>query len=415
MLPRVWFSCQFLIGLLAITWAFSSARSSTSPRWEQRFPLVLLCLPLYAALQAVPLPLPVVQALSPVRAELHESVSFLAEQALPWTPLSVDPAATREFALRLAAYTVVYWIARGLSTRLARFQLAVATPVLVVAVIQSTIAVGQQFFGGPASGSYVNRNHLAGLLEMSLPFAVVAAFTMGRHALRHHTITFAASAAVAGATAVLILAGILATRSRAGLLAALVSLMVLSLASLGHLTRSRRSWLLVPLLPALAAASLLYLPSQNLVRRYGALFGGESLLREGRVLLWRETLDLIAAYPLVGCGFGGYEPAFLRYKNSAPMVSDTHAHNDYLELIAEVGVIGFALCAVLGAPAVAKALRASRRHGFRQNPLALACAGSLAAILLHSFFDFNLRIPANGMLFFWVLGIFGSVSMRDTA
>jgi O-antigen ligase len=88
------------------------------------------------------------------------------------------------------------------------------------------------------------------------------------------------------------------------------------------------------------------------------------------------------------------------------MVADTHAHNDYLELLAEAGVIGFALCLLLAARPVATALRASLRgEPSPDSDVALACVASLAAILAHSLVDFNLRIPANGMVFFWLLGM----------
>jgi len=315
--------------------------------------------------------------------------------------------------LRLAAYAVVYWIVCGLARHLGRFRFAAIAPVVVVAAIESAVAVAQQFSGEAARGSYFNRNHLAGLLEMSLPFAVVAAVTMGRDTARRSG-TFSIVCAAGGA-AVLILSGILATRSRAALLAVSASLLVLGAGAVASLVRLRRKWLLAALPPALLAAGLLYLTPESLVRRYGALAGRENLLREGRVLLWSETLDLIAAYPLVGCGFGGYEAAFLRYKQSEPMVTDTHAHNDYLELLAEAGVIGFALCVALVVPVTVAALRKSQQPGHAETSLALACVGSLTAILVHSFVDFNLRIPANGMVFCWVLGVCRAVSAREAA
>jgi O-antigen ligase len=255
---------------------------------------------------------------------------------------------------------------------------------------------------------------------------------------------------MAGACACAIFAGIMATRSRAGLVAALASLLVMGLGLVVRACGTTRQRLAGAILvPVLLGAAFIYFPSNHLVRRYGALTASDGVLREGRIGLWRETLDLIEAYPIAGCGFGAYEAAFLRYKRSAPMVNDSHAHNEYLELLAEAGVVGFALCVVLAARPVSTVVHAALSGGWQgagsrsagppmassprvssprasssgadsrhpgshgSGALALACAGSVTAILAHSLVDFNLRIPANGMVFFWVLGI--CAAWRDSA
>jgi O-antigen ligase len=431
--PQAWLVCQVAVGLLLIssTAITKPARAAAPP--ARGFPAAVLLLPLYATVQAFPLPLRLVRWLSPARAELHDSIANLLPEIPPWTPLSVDPAATLDFALRLAAYAAVYWIVRGLSARFGRNSFAVTAPVVLVAVVESGIALLQNLAGKPATGSYVNRNHLAGLLEMALPFAVVPAISLlsavstpaisvpalplGRSRGKSpRPLAAAAGATLTGAGAVLILAAILASRSRGGLVAALVSLLVLGLAALKRSALPRKKWLLAAALAALLATAFLYLPSENLVRRYTHLLGRDALRHEGRVSLWSETLDLVAAYPLVGCGFGGFEAAFLGYKRSAPMVTDTHAHNDYLELLAEGGVLAFALCVALAAPPIAALVRASvRSESGRDSVMSLACLASIAAILAHSFVDFNLRIPANGMAFFWVLGLCSAGGHRPCA
>jgi O-antigen ligase len=363
-----------------------------------------VALPLYAFLQAVALPLPLVEALSPERVELQLAVATLSTDVTAWIPVSVDSGRTLTFAARLTAHAAVFWIARGLCLRLGRYALAVAAPIVAVAAAEAAISLYQGNTGG-ASGSYVNRNHLAGLLEMALPFAVVA--VVGRTRWIGRSPRQLAFSGLAGGCALLIVAGILATRSRAGLLAVIASLAVMGLIVVGRGISGKRQRLTgAVLLPVLMVAAFAYLPSDGLVRRYGALAGSDSLAGEGRLALWGETLDLVAAYPLLGCGFGAYEPAFLRYKRSAPMVNDRHSHNDYLEALAEGGVIGFVICIVVAAGPAAAAIRASRRpRSVSSGALALACVGSLTAILAHSLVDFNLRIPANGMVFFWLLGV----------
>jgi O-antigen ligase len=96
----------------------------------------------------------------------------------------------------------------------------------------------------------------------------------------------------------------------------------------------------------------------------------------------------------------------MRFKVFEPLVTDDFAHNDYLQLLAELGVVGFAIGATLAFSVVRMAVRravGSRDPGARY--FAVASAGALAAILLHSLADFNLYIPANAMLLAWIAGM----------
>ena len=489
MILPVWLACEVAVGLLVAALAIfgngppgfgGRAASFDAGRAQaDAFPKAVLLLPLYAFLQVIPLPAGLIEALSPARVALQRAVVVLSPDVSSWTPISVYPGRTLEFAIRLAAYAGVFWIARSLSIRLRRYPFAAAAPIVAVAAVEAAIALLESDAAG-ASASYVNRNHLSGLLEMALPFAVAAAFPGSRRPQRRDAASRALGVMAAGSCACIIFAGILATGSRAGLVAALASLFVIGLGLVVRVCRTTRQRLAAAiLLPVLLGAAFVYFPSNHLVRRYGALGAAGGVLREGRIELWRETLDLIAAYPIAGCGFGAYEAAFLRYKRSAPMVNDGHAHNEYLELLAEAGVVGLALCFLLAARPVSAVVRAALSVSWRgfssrgpsprgptlhgdsshgdssmapgspappgpsspgasspgasfpsadsrkadsrgadsagassheassigSSALAVACAGSMTAILVHSLVDFNLRIPANGMVFFWVLGI----------
>ena len=115
---------------------------------------------------------------------------------------------------------------------------------------------------------------------------------------------------------------------------------------------------------------------------------------------------MVKAFPLTGCGLGGYESCFMRFKAVVPMYTANFAHNDYLQIMAEMGIPGFLLGLVLVLRIFWNGIRQAQSNaGLNERYLALACTGSLTAILLHSFVDFNLYMPANAMLMAWVLGI----------
>jgi O-antigen ligase len=156
----------------------------------------------------------------------------------------------------------------------------------------------------------------------------------------------------------------------------------------------------------LVLASLVFLAPDKLIRRFAQIASVEGLTAEGRTKLWAETVPLIRSYPVFGCGLGGYETAFSRFKVSGVLVTDDFAHNDYLQLLAELGLVGFTIGAVLAVSVVRMALsKAVESEDQEERNFAVACVGSLAAILLHSLVDFNLYIPANAMLLAWIAGM----------
>jgi len=206
--------------------------------------------------------------------------------------------------------------------------------------------------------------------------------------------------------AVLIFTGSLLSLSRMGFVAPLFSILVMGIVAWGG--NGWRSAAIIALLGAALIAGFVFLPSDQLIARFVQSASEQGA--EGRLTLWRESLKVFRAFPVFGCGLGGFESAFLRYKVSAPMVSDDHAHNDYLQFLIELGIAGFVIGATLFAAILFKAARAASpgrepRHRF----LAIAGIGAFAAIGLHSFVDFNLYIPANAMLLAWIAGVASSL------
>ena len=103
---------------------------------------------------------------------------------------------------------------------------------------------------------------------------------------------------------------------------------------------------------------------------------------------------------------GAYESCFLRYKTVAPMYTVDYAHNDYLQVMAELGLLGFIAGLALLLRIFWRVLRAALDEpAIDVRYRALACAGALTAILFHSFADFNLYMPANAMLLAWIAGV----------
>jgi len=397
--------------------------------------------------------------LSPARAE---SLAALARIGPPvhFASLSVSPAATFQRFLLVCGYVVIFLLVRELTWRFtampqsrrpgvepgfsparaalkggateARAALPAklgqvpggATtsetgwlaiwPIIAIGALEAALGLCQNFGGGVDQvrwGTYVNHNHYAGFLEMALPFAVVYPVALWRRPRGHSTVAPALAACGVWAMAGLILAGIVHSFSRMGFIATICSFFVMGTLALGArqlswAARSRRRQVVtVGVVGTLALAGFLFLPPDKLIARFAQLISTDPT-GEGRAQLWAETVPLIRAYPVFGCGLGGYETAFMRFKSFEPLVTDDFAHNDYLQLLAELGLVGFAIGAALALSVVRTAVQkalGSADAGTRY--FAVACAGALAAILVHSVADFNLYIPANAMLLAWIAGM----------
>ena len=375
------------------------------PPPAQRTLWALLALLGLAALQLVPLPLPLVALLSPVRAEAVRAVSG---DAAGWKPLSIAPAETLDSFVVLVAAVLVGLFARSLTGRLGRRGWHAALPIIVVGAIEGLLGLFQQAsVASPsgARGTYINHNHYAGLLELALPLALAATVLLIRRAMGSGDSRAAAGACAALVAAALIVAGLVSSFSRAGFAAAVAGALVFMVLAPGAGNRRRIRLGVAGAALAVGAGAFLLLPD-GFIGRYADVSTVDALLGEGRVELWRETLEPAGAYRWFGSGLGTYQSAFWEFKRSWPQVTDDHAHNDYLETSVEFGLLGLFAALWLIGLVLARAVRLSQGGRTEEIRLpAAACAGAITALALHGLTDFNLAIPANALLFAWIVGM----------
>lgn len=401
-----------LIAIVAAVWP-SKARA---PRLNPVYRYLLPLLPIYAAFQILPLPTSWVIALSPARAQGIDALASIGITS-PYATLSVFPTATRNYILLLCGYIVLFLLVRQLGVASSKHPWILVIPLLLIASWETLLGIAQYALGAAgtvAKGDYVNRNHFAGLLELVLPFAAAAPLALIRKNKAGEDIATRDALKVAAlwTLAAAFLVGIIFSQSRMGFLAALFSLFVvgiLAVATKAHTLPSRRTvFLLMTGVVAVVVLAFVFLPTDDLIRRYAnaVVDVAEENGPETRLQDWRETIPLIRAYPVFGCGFGGYFAAFPKFKTVTPMMTADRAHNDYLQITAEAGFIGAAMFLVLAVTtvrlAVRRAFSATRPASWT---LAIGCLGALSAIALHSTVDFNLYIPANAMIVSWIAAL----------
>ena len=395
-----WKPC--LLGICAIAGVFwvvhRPLRLTVRPR---AVPLLAAGFLGVAVFQLVPLPVEWLEAISPRRAEIHRAVARVDARAKP--VLSATPAATLEHMLTIAGLLLVFEMVRE-----AGGGFGAAAPLILIGTLEGVLGVVQWQTTGVVNGTYVNRNHYAGLLELCLPFALMwGVAVVKRGGKRHESPVRPAVLACLsfGAACVMLLAVVLSL-SRMGFLAVLAGLLAMGLALVAGVVSRRTRWGLGVGALALAVCGFVFLPTDALIGRFAALAATGEITADTRAQIWAESLAMVQDYPLLGCGLGSYESCFHKYKTVAPMQTVNFAHNDYLQLLAETGVIGFSIFLLLGMLTFLSALRQSiAARGGDNRYLAAACLGALTSIGLHSFVDFNLYVAANTMVLAWIAGM----------
>lgn len=399
---------------------YFAVTNRTSPpvlnRWTSALLIALVAI---ASLQVIPFPLRLVAILSPARAELARASAIALGSPPQWITLSVVPQTTFGYILTLAAYALVFAALReiALAFRNRAHCWAPIWPLLVIAAAEGVLGIAQTYAEngeGFARGTYVNRDHYAGLLELVLPFALfypIAILYRDRNSRESH-LGPAIKACCVLALGIVILVAVIFSESRMAFLASLASLFVGAALALGvRFERALKTsvwwkWLAIGLVGLIVALAFISLPTDALLARFAELANTPNILADTRAQIWRESLGLVKAYPVFGCGLGGYESAFLRFKTVAPMNTVDFAHNDYLQVLSEMGIIGFAVGLLLLLQVLRSALRgAIDAHSLDERLMSVACIASLTAILLHSLVDFNMYVPVNGLAVAWISGI----------
>lgn len=417
--PADWLPCLAALGLVGAIYWIASAKRELAPPTSLALRWLLFSFLAVSILQLIPLPVGVVRLLSPARAELHEALAPVLGPA-PFTTLTIVPVETFRHVLTVAAYAVVFFLAREMCWRWRERPWAPVAPFVVVAFLEAVLGLVQYYPAGEgmARGTYINRNHYAGLLEMALPFAIMHPVAVFRRNVKRRESPAGPAIVACGllvlATAILL--GIIHSLSRMGFIAALGALFVMGTVALGAGSRSSKRRLAVGAVAVLVVLGFVFLPTDPLIARFADLAATEDLSGDTRAQIWRDTVQLIAAFPVFGCGLGGYESSLMRYKTVAPLNTVDFAHNDFLQLLAELGAVGFGLLVLLALRMFWNSLRGSAAPvGTDERYLGIACAGALTAITLHSLVDFNLYIPANAMLLVWIAGVSEELKFAQTS
>jgi O-antigen ligase len=400
-----------LLGIALLAWAAISPREELSdPRRPVAIELLAMAALAVIAIQLIPLPASIWQSL-PGREGIARGFAALGYPA-PSLPISETPYQS----VATLFYAIPALAALFATDKLRPSPRVVAGAViagLVSAVILGVIQVG----GGPNSWAYLypitnpgavgffaNRNHMATLLLVGIPLAA-ALFASAKSDRR----SVAGKKAVAAALFLIIFLGLILNGSIAGYgLVLPVALASAALVPAGTIWRR----FALPLAGIALVGGIVVLAMNPIAA--GEADSGANQSLSSRVEIWKTTSDAIAQTFPVGTGLGSFEQIYRQHEEPAKITRFfvNHAHNDYLEIVLELGVAGAILILMFLAWWAVATIRIWKSP--LGTPYARAATVATAVVLAHSIVDFPLRTAAISAIFATCLGLM-TLHLRNPA
>ncbi len=300
----------------------------------------------------------------------------------------------------LLVFLVVQCLRRTSQVKTLGFALsAYGFAIALFALLQGIASNGKLYWlrtpqaGGWIYGPYVNHNHYAGLMEMLTPIPLVISLAGGVRGPRK--MLAVGAAAVMAST-------IFLSGSRGGMVAFAVQMAVLATI----LIKRRRNWraaFAAGMFLLVAMGMLTWLGGGELAGRMTSVHDTAKAELSGgtRLTIDHDALRMFWQKPVLGWGLGAFPEVYPQFSSLASNLPVGMAHNDYLQVLVEVGALGLAsvvwFLLILYRSAL---LKLNQAPADINTAVALAAMLGVTGVLVHSFVDFNLQIPANAALFY---------------
>lgn len=414
-----------ILSAIALFFFFIHILKNKDPLYAVPGIVPLLLFLFYILFQLIPLPQVFVEFLSPEAFDIHQTTRLITHTDF-WMPLTVNPKATLSEFFRYSTYVIYYVLTVQLLSRKENIQ----ATALTIALFGGLLAFSSilQFYltddmalwfrhtptNSIVVGPYVNHNHYAGLMEMMFPI-VLGLFLFYRPRIGNTSLIkgiaeiFSQEKAnihiLIGASALLIIVSIFVSLSRGAMISTCLSLLIFTFFLLKRKISKGNTVLIISVI-LLTALSIGWFGWDQIFERFAKLKNTQGIIYESRLDFWKDSLDIIKHFTITGSGLGTFSHIYPLHRSIISELFLTHAHNDYLELMAEGGIIGFLIIFSFLLILFYKTYKTfSTRRDAISIYLYMGSITAIVAILFHSFTDFNLHIGANGLWFFFVAGI----------
>lgn len=350
-------------------------------------------------------------------------------QLLPLSSASEDPFETRSFILYFSALVLAGESLRQFANSSRHLRILVGA-IIAVGVFSAAYGIVRATLVAPSDqyAQFANRNHYAFLAEMTTGL-LLGLLIKGRLSRTHRLAGWILTA--------VIIYSLLTAGSRGGLVSLIAMLLFSVIAhtffskgnaqsrSSDRLTTPRGIPFKVRLLGVGAACALIvtvsiatiaFVGGDKVVTRFEQVrdeVESQSDTRMNRGTIWNITVDLIKEHPITGAGFGAYAAAITRFDHSNGTFPLEQAHNEYLELLANGGIIGLIFFATFFTLAARRAYRALSAEARLLRSTCFGATLGVFGVLIHSLVDFGLHVPLNALVFVVLLVIATNDPRRD--
>ena len=319
--------------------------------------------------------------------------------ALRW---SANPFFTRVELLRFSAYFIVFFLTaqafreREDLVKLAWFLVLLGFSVGLLGIIQYFTSQGTIYWirslpeGGDVFGPYVNRNHFAGFVELVAPVGLALLVFRG---VRRELFL------LAGLLTIIPVGALILSGSRGGIVCFGFEVAVLALLASTRKGLQGATLIAVAFVGLASIALIIWLGPGKAIERFSKTRIGDVTLSR-RASMFRGAAHIFLDHPLKGVGLGTIVTVFPGYDTGYDGRVVDHVHNDYIEALAETGILG-GLCGIAFLWLLFTGARRSfvAEQGHFSTALHAGAIAAVCGILIHSFVDFNLHIPSNALLF----------------
>jgi O-antigen ligase len=400
--------------------------------------LAFITLLLFLMFQFIPLPASLLGFLSPeamvvAQKSLPASSALIPESPVRnWFTLSPYYYPVRMSIIRWSVYVLFFLGLSQILNSRKRIELTI-TLILVIGCFEALYGLAQTYSGSgyilwfkrmdyleDVRGTYINRNHFAGLMEMGLLLAAAYAAALSARKktgkiISEHKSSLRArlSRYLSGEqrfnkrmlivfSGAIIGIGLVFSASRGGMLAAAGGMLCMSLLFMFRKNHRQKGFIILFLF-LITSVYALHIGIEYPVERFKYFDIGVKT----RARLAKKTMDMFEDYRITGIGVGNFQYAYPKYQAAEDKnVFIRHAHNDWAQFLAEAGMTGFCLLLAGLSYYVYRTIRLWRK---RTDPFAI-CLGvaplaTMTAMAIHSFSDFNLHIPANCLMLVAIMAI----------
>lgn len=428
---------ELVIGFIVLVWlaklvaerqSLSSRHAQVMKTCKKPFQLALftpsffplLCLFVFLIVfQIIPLPASLVAWLSPAAYRLYAEAARSIGDSVPASlPLSVCVQATETGLSQVLAYAALFLLMIN-TIRSPRQIRRIVFVILAVGCFEALYGLFEYFSGRhhifwyqkqsslTVSGTFVNKNHFAGYMEMTIPLMFSVLFsrlgetrqTTSKHIVRFLDEKYMKAILISFFLFVMI-GTLLLSGSRGGIISFAGGMVCLFI--LAYQRRLLRKWtLLIVILLLIAVGIALPIGWKLILSRFHTL---TDLTTEQSFLfrrdVWSGTIAMFHDFPIFGSGLGTFAHIFPTYQIAPTDLTFFYTENDYLQLLAETGILGAGLVVGIGVIFFRTTLRGWKKRQSRWS-IILVTGGlsAISSLLIHSCVDFNLHIPSNALLF----------------